>query len=145
MEVTTMTTNYRTYLEVLQYETYEERFNYLKLNGKVGKETFGSNRVLNQILYKDPEWRRTRDKIILRDKGCDLGIPGREIFGPISVHHINPITVEDVINRTPNVFDQNNLICTSDLTHRAIHYSDDNILLKDPIVRTRNDTCPWKN
>lgn len=140
-----MTTNYRTYLEVLQYETYEERFNYLKLNGKVGKETFGSNRVLNQILYKDPEWRRTRDKIILRDKGCDLGIPGREIFGPISVHHINPITVEDVINRTPNVFDQNNLICTSDLTHRAIHYSDDNILLKDPIVRTRNDTCPWKN
>lgn len=139
-----MTTNYRTYLEVLQYETYEERFNYLKLNGKVGKETFGSNRVLNQILYKDPEWRRTRDKIILRDNGCDLGIPGREIFGPISVHHINPITVEDVINRSPNVFDQNNLICTSDLTHRAIHYSDDNILIKDPIVRTRNDTCPWK-
>ena len=134
----------RLYSEVLNYETYEERFNYLKLSGQVAKETFGSNRTLNQILYKDPEWRRTRDKIILRDGGCDLGIPGREIFGPISVHHINPITAEDVINRNYKVFDPNNLICTSDLTHKAIHYSDEHILLKDPIVRTKNDTCPWK-
>lgn len=134
----------RSYSEVLNYETYEERFNYLKLGGQVAKETFGSNRTLNQMLYKDPEWRRIRDKIILRDGGCDLGISGREIFGPISVHHINPITVEDVINRSHKVFDPNNLICTSDLTHKAIHYSDEHILLKDPIVRTKNDTCPWK-
>lgn len=137
-------TNTRSYLEVLQYDTYEERFNYLKLGGQVAKETFGSNRKLNQILYKDQEWRKTRDDIILRDGGCDLGIPGREIFGPISVHHINPITVEDVINRAPKVFDHNNLICTSDLTHKAIHYSDEHILITDPVVRTKNDTCPWK-
>lgn len=136
--------NTRSYLETIQFDTYEERFRYLKLGGRVAEETFGSNRTLNQILYKDPEWRRTRDEIILRDGGCDLGIPGREIFGPISVHHINPITIEDVINRSHKVFDHNNLICTSDLTHKAIHYSDEHILLKDPIVRTKNDTCPWK-
>ena len=129
---------------MLQYDTFEDRFNYLKLSGRVGDTTFGSNRMLNQILYKDPEWRRTRDQIILRDGGCDLGIPGREIGGPISVHHINPITVEDVINRSHKVFDPNNLICAARLTHNAIHYSDDSILPKDPIVRTRNDTCPWK-
>lgn len=134
----------RTYSELITLETFEERFNYLKLCGRVGDTTFGSNRLLNQILYKDKEWRKLRDDIILRDAGCDLGIPGREIFGPISVHHINPITVEDVINRAFKVFDPNNLICTSDLTHKAIHYSDENILMKDPIVRTKNDTCPWK-
>lgn len=139
-----MTIMNRSYSEMLSYDTYEARFNYLKLNGKVAGETFGSNRYLNQILYKDPEWRSTRDKIILRDGGCDLGIPGREIYGPISVHHINPITVEDVINRNPKVFDHDNLICTADLTHKAIHYSDESILITDPIVRTKNDTCPWK-
>ena len=134
----------RSYSEMLQYDTFEDRFNYLKLSGRVGDTTFGSNRTLNQVLYKDPEWRRTRDRIILRDGGCDLGMPGREIYGPISVHHINPITMEDVVNRAHKVFDPNNLICTSALTHNAIHYSDDSILPKDPIVRTRNDTCPWK-
>ena len=131
-------------MEMLQYETFEDRFNYLKLSGRVGDVTFGSNRTLNQVLYKDPEWRRTRDQVILRDGGCDLGVQGREIYGPISVHHINPITVEDVVNRSHKVFDLNNLICTSGLTHNAIHYSDDSILPKDPIVRTQNDTCPWK-
>lgn len=135
----------RSYSEMLQYDTFEDRFNYLKLSGRVGDTTFGSNRMLNQILYKDPEWRRIRDQIILRDGGCDLGIPGREIGGPISVHHINPITVEDVVNRSHKVFDPNNLICVARLTHNAIHYSDDSILPKDPIVRTRNDTCPWKS
>ena len=143
MAVTNTMTS-KSYSELIQYETFEGRFNYLKLSGRVGDQTFGSNRTLNQVLYKDPEWRRMRDRIILRDGGCDLGIPGREIYGPISVHHINPITVEDVINRSHKVFDQNNLICTADLTHKAIHYSDDSILPKDPIIRTKNDTCPWK-
>lgn len=144
MVVTKNTMNSKSYSEMLQYDNFEDRFNYLKLSGRVGDTTFGSNRTLNQILYKDPEWRRTRDRIILRDQGCDLGISGREIYGPISVHHINPITVEDVVNRAPKVFDPNNLICTADLTHKAIHYSDDSILPKDPIVRSQNDTCPWK-
>lgn len=140
----TKTMNSRSYSEAIKYETYEERFNYLKIGDRVGEKAFGSNRRIKQLLYKDPEWRRKRDKIILRDGGCDLGVNGREINGPISVHHINPITVEDVINRAPKVFDDDNLICAADLTHKAIHYSDDSILMKDPIVRTKNDTCPWK-
>lgn len=138
------TRNIRTYSELIQYQTYEERYEYLKLNGRVGEETFGNDRILNQMLYKDPEWLRTRDIVIIRDNGCDLGIPGREIHGAILVHHINPITVEDVVNRDPKVFDPNNLICTSLLTHNAVHFSNSDILVKDPIVRSKNDTCPWK-
>lgn len=126
------------------YDTFEERFNYLKLEGRVGKETFGYDRYLNQILYKDKEWLRIRRDIIIRDDGCDLGIPGRGIHGKILVHHINPITVEDVLNRSPKVFDPDNLICTSLLTHNAIHYSDESILTLDPVERRPNDTCPWK-
>lgn len=139
-----MTRNIRTYSELIQHQTYEERYKYLQLNGKVGEETFGHDRILNQMLYKDPEWLRMRDIIIIRDNGCDLGIEGREINGSILVHHINPITVEDVINRSKKVFDPNNLICTSLLTHNAIHYSNEDILIKDPITRSKNDTCPWK-
>ena len=134
----------RTYSELIKLNTFEERFDYLKLDGVVGQETFGNNRILNQILYKDPEWRRTRRDIIARDNGCDLGIEGREIYGPITVHHIEPITLEDVIKRAPKVFDPENLISSSDLTHKAVHYSNDEILPKDPIERKANDTCPWK-
>ena len=134
----------KSYSELIQLETYEERFEYLKLNGVVGKETFGFDRILNQILYKNPRWRRKRNDIIIRDNGCDLGIEGREIRGPITVHHINPITVEDILNGNPIVYDDENLICVTQNTHNAIHYSDDSILIKDPIVRKPNDTCPWK-
>ena len=136
----------RTYSEMLKLKTYEDRFNYLKLNGKVGEVTFGSDRILNQLLYNgDPDWKRVRNEAIIRDNGCDLGIEGREIQGPVLVHHINPITVDDVINRAPKVFDLNNLVCTSKLTHNAIHYSNESILIKDPVERRANDTCPWKN
>ena len=134
----------KSYSELIPLETYEERFEYLKLNGVVGKETFGFDRILNQILYKNPRWRRKRNDIIIRDNGCDLGIEGREIRGPITVHHINPITVEDILNGNPIVYDDENLICVTQNTHNAIHYSDDSILIKDPIMRKPNDTCPWK-
>lgn len=135
----------RTYSELTTFDTFEERFEYLKLEGRVGRETFGYDRYLNQLLYKDKEWLRTRRDIIIRDNGCDLGIPGRQIHGKVLVHHIDPITVEDILNRHPKVFDPDNLVCTSLLTHNAIHYSDDSILPKDPIERRPNDTCPWKN
>ena len=134
----------KSYSELMMFETYEERFKYLKLNGVVGKETFGSKRWMNQLLYKNPKWRRKRNDIIIRDYGRDLGIEGREIKGPIIVHHINPITIDDVLNDNPMVYDDENLICTTKLTHDAIHYSDDSLLMKDPIERRPNDTCPWK-
>lgn len=135
----------KSYSELQKLKTFEERFNYLKLSGTVGKETFGYDRILNQMLYKSPKWRRTRDKVIIRDNGCDLGVEGRNIYGRIIVHHINPITVEDILNERPEVYDPEYLISTSDLTHNAIHYSDENILVKDPVERTKNDTCPWKS
>lgn len=134
----------KSYSELITLQTFEERFEYLKLNGVVGKETFGFDRILNQILYKKPKWRRKRNDIIIRDNGCDLGIEGREIYGPVTVHHINPINVEDILNDNPMVYDDENLICVTQNTHNAIHYSDDNILVKDPIERKPNDTCPWK-
>ena len=136
---------YRTYSELMKLKTFEERFNYLKLDGKVGKETFGYDRILNQMLYKDPVWRKdVRPTIIKRDQGYDLGCRDREIGGAVLVHHINPITVEDILRRDPKVFDPENLISTCLTTHNAIHYSDESILMKDPIVRKANDTCPWK-
>lgn len=135
----------RTYSELTTFDTFEERFEYLKLEGRVGRETFGYDRYLNQLLYKDKVWLRTRRDIIIRDNGCDLGIPGRQIHGKVLVHHIDPITVEDILNRHPKVFDPDNLVCTSLLTHNAIHYSDESILPLDPVERRPNDTCPWKN
>ena len=135
----------RTYSELKNLDSFEERFNYLKLNGQVGRTTFGSKRYLNQLLYKSQEWMSVRDKAIIRDEGCDLGMQGREIGGKVLVHHINPITIEDVLNNNPNVFDLENLITISHITHEAIHYGDENLLIKDPIVRTANDTCPWKH
>lgn len=135
----------RTYSELLTLPTFEERFEYLKLGGRVGYETFGYDRYLNQILYNSYEWKyNTRRKIILRDNGCDLACEGFEIFGKILVHHINPITVDDVLNRRPIVFDPENLISTTHNTHNAIHYGDVDLLTIGPIERTKNDTCPWK-
>ena len=144
MAVITMKNSIRTYSELITIPTFEERFEYLKLNGSVGLETFGHDRYLNQILYNSPEWRRFRPEIIVRDNGCDLACEGYEIFGKILIHHINPITAKDILNRNPKVFDPENVITTVHNTHNAIHYGDKNLLITEPIERSRNDTCPWK-
>lgn len=135
----------RSYLECMQLLTFQERYRYLQIGGRVGKETFGFDRYLNQMLYRTPEWKRFRRDMIVRDNGCDLGCEGYEIYGNVLVHHINPITVEDVINRNPCIFDPNNVICTSLNTHNAIHYGDETLLITEPVVRKPNDTCPWKH
>lgn len=141
-KVIQMTT--RTYSDLILLPTFLERYRYLRLGGNVGLETFGHNRYLNQILYTSDRWRSFRDKIIIRDNGCDLGMEGFEIYDRILIHHINPITVEDVLNENPKVFDPDNVICTSHNTHQAIHYGDENLLIIEPAERFRNDTCPWK-
>lgn len=133
----------RTYSELSRLETFEERFDYLKLNGRVGAETFGFDRYLNQILYKSPKWRRARDKVIIRDNGCDLGIEGHEIYDSIIVHHMNPITLEDIEMEREEIFNPEYLICTTKLTHNAIHYGDKNLLPKLPIERKPGDTKLW--
>lgn len=135
----------RTYTELCRLKTFKERYQYLRLGGKVGQETFGVERYINQRFYQsDPEWKDVRDFVIIRDIGCDLGIQGREIFGRIHVHHLNSIGVADIIQRTSYLLDPEYLICTSENTHRAIHYGDESLLIQDPIVRTPFDTCPWK-
>ncbi len=134
----------RTYSELILLPTFQERYEYLKLSGQVGKETFGSDRYLNQLFYKDQEWLSVRDEVIIRDGGCDLGIEGRELDSYIIVHHMNPITKEDILNRTEILLDPEYLICVSKRTHDAIHYGDSGLLIPDPIIRTKNDTCPWK-
>lgn len=134
----------RSYSELITIPTFEDRFRYLMLGGQVGIATFGYDRYLNQIFYKDDEWLSTRDKVIIRDNGCDLGMPDREIKSRILVHHINPITKEDILLRRRCLFDLDNLICTLKSTHDAIHYGDESILILAPRIRTKNDTCPWK-
>lgn len=135
---------YRCYSELILLPTFKERYNYLQLGGTVGKETFGYDRYLNQILYTSVEWRNFRRQIIIRDNGCDLGCDGFELFSRILVHHINPITAEDVLNRSLIVFDPENVITTSHNTHQAIHYGDETLLHLLPVERIRYDTCPWK-
>lgn len=139
-----MMTNIRTYSELITLPTFEERFRYLKLDGKVGKETFGFKRWLNQEFYHSIEWLSFRDKIIIRDGGCDLGVPGYDIHGSVLIHHINPITYEDIRRRNPCIFDPENVICTMLKTHNAIHYGDESLLNIAPIERSHNDTCPWR-
>lgn len=134
----------KSYLELITLPTFSERYEYLKIGGRIGEETFGFDRYLNQVLYRSPEWKRFRRDIILRDNACDLGCDGYEIYGKLLVHHINPITIEDVINRNPCVFDPNNVISTSMNTHNAIHYGDIDLLISEPIERSKYDTCPWK-
>lgn len=139
-----MMTNIKTYSELITLPTFIERFKYLQLDGKVGEETFGFDRYLNQMFYKDPEWLEVRDWVIIRDNGCDLAIPDREIKSRILVHHMNPIRKEDILRRSKFLLDPEYLICTVKNTHDAIHYGNEDILLREPIERTRNDTCPWK-
>jgi hypothetical protein len=134
----------RSYLELIELKTFEDRFDYLRLDGVVGAETFGSSRQLNQALYRSYEWKKIRDMIILRDNGCDLGIEGRDIFQQPYIHHLNPITKKQILDRDPILFDPNNLITVSYQTHQAIHYGDKSILLLDPIERFANDVAPWR-
>jgi hypothetical protein len=135
----------RTYSELITIPTYEERYRYLRLGGRVGEETFGFDRYLNQVFYRSQEWRSIRDQVILRDNGCDLGIEGREIPSRIIVHHMNPLTMADVVNRTEFLLDPEYLICTVKGTHDAIHYGDESLLIKAPVERRKNDTCPWRH
>ena len=136
--------NIRSYSELITIPTFEERFRYLKLDGRVGEETFGFDRYLNQIFYKSNEWLRVRDLVIVRDNGCDLGIEGREIYGRILIHHMNPITIDDITRRSKYLLDPEYLITTVKNTHDAIHYGDESLLIKGPIERSKYDTCPWK-
>ena len=134
----------RTYRDLIKFDTFIDRYRYLKLSGQVGRDTFGFDRYLNQILYNCDEWRRVRGDVIIRDNGCDLGIEGREIQKFIIVHHMNPITIDDVKNRNPIIFDKEFLITTMLKTHNAIHYSDESALIHEPIIRKKNDTSPWR-
>lgn len=135
----------KTYSELIRLEKYMDRYQYLMLSGRVGRETFGYERFLNQSLYKSYEWRSVRDEVIVRDHGCDLGMEGYEIYGSIIVHHMNPITMDDIQNRNEDIFNPEYLVSTSFSTHNAIHYGDEGLLITEPIIRTKNDTCPWKN
>lgn len=142
-----MKTNIRTYSELILLPTFEERFEYLKLDGRVGEETFAFDRYLNQMFYQnDREWKSIRNYVIMRDLGCDLGIEGREIMsGKILIHHMNPISKEDILRRTRYLLDPEYLISTMKRTHDAIHYGDKSLLITDPVIRTKNDTCPWRH
>ena len=134
----------KTYSELIKLKTFEERYEYLKLGGIVGKETFGFDRYLNQTFYKTDEWLSIRDHVIVRDNGCDLGIEGRGIHSRILVHHMNPITKEDILSRSEYLLNPEYLICTIKSTHDAIHYGDESLLIATPVERRKNDTCPWK-
>ena len=141
-----MTMSIRTYSELIKLPTFEERYRYLRIGGKVGEDTFGFDRYLNQIFYRSDEWLDIRDFVIVRDLGCDLGCVEREIPKgiPIIVHHMNPITKDDILSRSAFLLNPEYLICTVKNTHDAIHYGDEGLLIKAPIERTKNDTCPWR-
>lgn len=145
----------RTYSELILLPTFDERYKYLRIGGTVGKETFGFDRYLYENFLKSNEWIELRDFVIVRDNGCDLAVEGRDIYGwrdkvnsktksRIIIHHMNPITKEDLLKRTKFLLDPEYLVTTIKNTHDAIHYGDESLLMKEPIVRTRNDTCPWR-
>lgn len=134
----------KSYSELCCLRTFVDRFDYLRLDGNIGDPTFGGRRYLNQLLYNSQEWKRVKQQVIIRDNGLDLGIEDRPIFHGILVHHINPITVEDILKRSPCVFDLENLITTCHQTHNAIHYGDESLLCLDLVNRRPNDTCPWR-
>lgn len=133
----------RRYFELRQLTTFKERFDYLKLSGVVGESTFGFGRYLNQYLYRSPEWKKVRNEVIVRDDGCDMGLedyPANRII----VHHMNPLSIEDVENRDEKIFDPEFLICVSLSTHNAIHFGDETLLRKLPAERKPDDMCPWR-
>ncbi len=136
----------RTYSELSKLKTFRERYEYLKLGGTVGEDTFGFDRYLNQIFYTSKEWKQIRNFVITRDNGCDLGIPDHKIIDDlILVHHMNPITKDDIINKSEVLLNPEYLITTVKSTHDAIHYGDESLLVEDYIERSKNDTCPWKS
>jgi hypothetical protein len=134
----------KTYSELITYQTFEERYRYLRLEGIVGADTFGFDRIFNQQFYTSTEWKRIRDIVIARDNGCDLGVRGHEIFGKIIIHHINPISLDDLDRHSDMLLNPEYLITTMHTTHNAIHYGDEGLLITAPIERSKNDTCPWK-
>lgn len=134
----------RTYNDLIQLPTYKERFEYLKLLGEVGKDTFGFDRYLNQSFYKSPNWRKIRNEVILRDNGCDLAHPDFPIAGKIIIHHMNPVDTDDIVYQREVLLNPDFLVCVSHITHNAIHYGDMELLPSDPIERKPNDTCPWR-
>lgn len=138
----------KTYSELIKIDDYYKRFEYLRLGGKVGEDTFGFDRWLNQKFYTSDPWKSFRNEIILRDQACDMAFITKngdyEIKDRLIVHHLNAITREDIINRSPSLFDPENVVCVSDNTHKAIHYGNVDLLPKPIVIRTMNDTCPWK-
>lgn len=141
-----MTDTIKCYSDLARLTTFQKRYEYLRLNGAVGKETFGFDRYMNQAFYRSPEWRRVRDLVIARDEGCDLGISGREIPRGVKIiiHHMNPILPEDIEDRNDMILDPEFLITTIHDTHLAIHYGDEHMLLQEPVERFAGDTCPWR-
>lgn len=144
MSTTKKMTIYKTYSELIKIEKFEDRFEYLSLVGIVGETTFGGHRYLNQILYQTEKWKSTRREVIFRDNGCDLAHKDYVIHGSIYIHHLNPITIDDILNERPCVFDLENLISTTFRTHNAIHYGSKDLLPKEPEARKKNDTCLWR-
>lgn len=134
----------RSYSDLRRLSTFEERYNYLCLNGRVGQDTFGFDRIFNQMFYRSREWKSVRDEVIIRDNGCDLGVEGYEINGRILIHHMNPISLDDIRENTDFLMNPEYLISTSHSTHNAIHYGDESLIIKVPVERRPNDTCPWK-
>lgn len=134
----------KSYSELVSIHGYKERFDYLKIGGKVGLETFGSDRYLNQMLYVSPKWKQFRREMIIRDNGCDMAHKEHPVFERLVLHHINPITVLDVVNRDPKIFDPENVVCVNHMTHEALHYGSEDLLPKDPVERKPNDTCLWR-
>ena len=138
--------NIKTYTELSKLNTFEERFRYLKLDDKIGEDTFGFDRYLNQMFYQSDEWKKLRNYVITRDQGNDLGMEGRPIIDQkILVHHMNPIRKEDLLNRSDILLNPEYLITVTKRTHDAIHYGDESILYQEPIERSLNDTCPWRH
>ena len=135
----------KTYSELIKLKTFKERYEYLRLDGLIGEETFGFDRYMNQKFYKSKEWKRIRDQVIVRDNGCDLGVEGYEIGGRILIHHMNPILLKDIQTLSEFLLNPEYLICTTLDTHNAIHYGDSNLLVIEPMKRTKNDTCPWRH
>lgn len=134
----------KSYRNLILLPTILDRFEYLKIKANVGDPTFGFDRFINQDFYQSREWRQVRMKVIARDEGCDLGVPEYPIGGKVIIHHINPITAEDIENASDLLFDMDNLICVSESTHNAIHFGDETLLPAEPIIRMPGDTCPWR-
>lgn len=134
----------KSYNELVKLPSFEERFRYLRLNGNVGSETFGFDRWLNQQFYRSQAWKQVRDRVIVRDGGCDLGVSGREIAGRVIVHHMNPVCMQDILEHSDMLLNEDYLVCVSHDTHNAIHYGDESLLPAMPKERSLFDTCPWK-